>query len=79
MLDYERLLAWKTDVYTMGLIRKACAEILYAERLHVDPLIEAGNELHRFMAKPIALSDEGVKHVKDQWIAALTVYQNTDR
>ena len=91
MLDYERLLAWKTDVYTMGLIRKACAELLYAERLRVQPLIEAGNELREAggdvgyeAEEGMPITDESacmksLERAEAKWIAALTAYQNTER
>ena len=49
--------------------------MLEAERLRVEALVEAGEELRRFLRKPIALSDEGVRHVHEQWDQALDKYR----
>lgn len=54
---------------------KAIADLVFRERLRAEDLVEAGEELRRFMRKPIALSDEGVRHVNDQWDRALGQYR----
>ena len=48
---------------------------MQAERLRVEAMLEAGEELRRFLRKPIALSDEGVRHVHEQWDTALDQYR----